>query len=589
MSNFEGNQPNDWALHPPGMQGFPGFPPGQGQFPPGQFPFFNPAMMQGLQGFPPGSMPPQGFPPGTLPPFMGVPGMMPYGMPPGFGFPPGFGGYGQVPEAPASKVDAPPVPVPVPIPVPTPVVKGGRDSKAAPKVAAPASTSAPAAASAPAPDKATAPIPVAVEVPSKAPSSARPATGVSGPLSSVDDLKSSLDLPPKDTRRRTADVTSTKGSSFQDFHLKRELLMGIFQLGWEAPSPIQEEVLPEALLGKSILARAKNGTGKTGAFSIPVVQRVDTSLNYIQAVVLEPTRELALQTSFIIKELGKHLGLQVMVSTGGTDLKIDLLKLESTVHVIVATPGRILDIGRRGAAINCDLRRVSIVVLDEADKLLSEDFLPLCESLLKLVQPNCQKLLLSATFPLSVKTFKDRHMEGASVVNLMEELTLKGLTQYYAYVEEKQKVHCLNTLFTKLRINQSIIFCNSHTRVELLAKKITELGFSCYYIHSKMQQEDRNKVFHAFRQGTVRNLVCSDLFTRGIDIQSVNVVINFDFPKTSETYLHRAGRSGRFGHLGLAINLITQDDRDALFSIERELGTHIDPIPSVIDESLYNG
>jgi ATP-dependent RNA helicase DDX6/DHH1 len=180
-------------------------------------------------------------------------------------------------------------------------------------------------------------------------------------------------------------------------------------------------------------------------------------------------------------------------------------------------------------------------------------------------------------------------MQDASVVNLMEELTLKGLTQYYAYVEEKQKVHCLNTLFTKLRINQSIIFCNSHTRVELLAKKITELGFSCYYIHSKMQQDDRNKVFHAFREGTVRNLVCSDLFTRGIDIQSVNVVINFDFPKTSETYLHRAGRSGRFGHLGLAINLITQDDRDALFSIERELGTHIDPIPSAIDESLYNG
>jgi ATP-dependent RNA helicase DDX6/DHH1 len=577
MSNFDGNQPNDWTQNPPGMQGFQGFPPGQGQFPPGQFPpFFNPAMMQGMpgmQGYPPGSVPPQGFPPGTLPPFMGAPGMMPFGMP-GFGFPPQFGQFGQGPDGQAPRGDAPPAPVPVPIPVPTPIVVAPA-SKATPKSAAPASAPAPA--------------PKVVAVPPKA-APARAAGGGAGPLSTVsDDLKSALALPPKDTRRRTADVTSTKGSSFEDFHLKRELLMGIFQLGWEAPSPIQEEVLPVALLGKSILARAKNGTGKTGAFSIPVVQRVDTTLNCIQAVVLEPTRELALQTSFIIKELGKHLGLQVMVSTGGTDLKIDLLKLESPVHVIVATPGRILDLGRRGAAINCDLRRVSIVVLDEADKLLSEDFLPLCESLLKLAHPNCQKLLLSATFPLSVKTFKDRHMQDASVVNLMEELTLKGLTQYYAYVEEKQKVHCLNTLFTKLRINQSIIFCNSHTRVELLAKKITELGFSCYYIHSKMQQEDRNKVFHAFREGTVRNLVCSDLFTRGIDIQSVNVVINFDFPKTAETYLHRAGRSGRFGHLGLAINLITQDDRDALFSIERELGTHIDPIPSAIDESLYNG
>jgi ATP-dependent RNA helicase DDX6/DHH1 len=583
MSNFDRNQPNDWAQHPPGMQGFPGFPPGQGQFPPGQFPpFYNPAMMQGMPGFPPGSMPPQGFPPGSLPQFMGAPGMMPFGMPGGFGFPPHFGAFGQGPDADASKGDAPPAPVPIPIPVPTPVVVT--------PVSVPKAASASAPAPAPAPKAAPAPASKAAAAPSKAPAPVRAAGGGAGPLSTVsDDLKSALALPPKDTRRRTADVTSTKGSSFEDFHLKRELLMGIFQLGWEAPSPIQEEVLPVALLGKSILARAKNGTGKTGAFSIPVVQRCDTTLNCIQAVVLEPTRELALQTSFIVKELGKHLGLQVMVSTGGTDLKIDLLKLESPVHVIVCTPGRILDLGRRGAAINCDLRRVSMVVLDEADKLLSEDFLPLCESLLKLVQPNCQKLLLSATFPLSVKTFKDRHMQDASVVNLMEELTLKGLTQYYAYVEEKQKVHCLNTLFTKLRINQSIIFCNSHTRVELLAKKITELGFSCYYIHSKMQQDDRNKVFHAFREGTVRNLVCSDLFTRGIDIQSVNVVINFDFPKTSETYLHRAGRSGRFGHLGLAINLITQDDRDALFSIERELGTHIDPIPSAIDESLYNG
>lgn len=136
-----------------------------------------------------------------------------------------------------------------------------------------------------------------------------------------------------------------------------------------------------------------------------------------------------------------------------------------------------------------------------------------------------------------------------------------GITQYYAFVEERQKLHCLNTLFAKLEINQSIIFCNSVSRVELLAKKITELGYSCFYIHAKMKQADRNRVFHEFRNGATRHLVCSDLFTRGIDIQSVNVVINFDFPKTSETYLHRIGRSGRFGHLGLAINLITFDDR----------------------------
>lgn len=172
-------------------------------------------------------------------------------------------------------------------------------------------------------------------------------------------------------------------------------------------------------------------------------------------------------------------------------------------------------------------------------------------------------------------------------INLMDELTLRGITQYYAFVEEKQKVHCLNTLFSKLQINQSIIFCNSTNRVELLAKKITELGYSCFYSHARMLQHNRNRVFHDFRNGVCRNLVCSDLLTRGIDIQAVNVVINFDFPKNAETYLHRIGRSGRFGHLGLAINLINWEDRFNLYMIEQELGTEIQPIPQAIDKKLY--
>ena len=178
-------------------------------------------------------------------------------------------------------------------------------------------------------------------------------------------------------------------------------------------------------------------------------------------------------------------------------------------------------------------------------------------------------------------------MKSPYEINLMDELTLRGITQYYAFVEEKEKVHCLNTLFSKLQINQSIIFCNSTNRVELLAKKITELGYSCFYSHARMLQNHRNRVFHDFRNGVCRNLVCSDLLTRGIDIQAVNVVINFDFPKNAETYLHRIGRSGRFGHLGLAINLINWDDRFNLYRIEQELGTEIQPIPQAIDKKLY--
>ena len=432
--------------------------------------------------------------------------------------------------------------------------------------------------------------------------------------------------PSKDMRVKTEDVTATKGNDFEDYFLKRELLMGIFEAGFERPSPIQEEAIPIALAGRDILARAKNGTGKTAAFIIPTLEKVDATKSAIQAILLVPTRELALQTSQVraaaarrpppvplapslpsfplpspvsprslrsppipstrqvCKDLGKHLNLEIMVSTGGSALKDDILRLYNTVHIIVATPGRVLDMAEKGVA---KLDACHIICLDEADKLLSPEFMPVVEKLIGYMPAQRQILLFSATFPVKVKTFKERLMRKPYEINLMEELTLKGVTQYYAFVEERQKVHCLNTLFAKLQINQSIIFCNSVNRVELLAKKITELGYSCFYIHAKMVQQNRNRVFHDFRNGRCRNLVSSDLFTRGIDIPSVNVVINFDFPKTAETYLHRIGRSGRFGHLGLAVNLITYDDRFNLYKIEKDLATEIKPIPPVIDKALY--
>ncbi|KAK2716911.1 hypothetical protein QYM36_007156 [Artemia franciscana] len=390
--------------------------------------------------------------------------------------------------------------------------------------------------------------------------------------------KAQLKVPPKDCRKKTTDVTDRKGNEFEDFCLKRELLMGIFEKGWEYPSPIQEASIPTALTGRDILARAKNGTGKTGAYSIPVLEMIDPSKHYIQAMVIVPTRELALQTSGICIELSKYRGIKVMVTTGGTNLKDDIMRIYENVHMVIATPGRILDLMEKRVA-NVD--KCKILVLDEADKLLSQDFKGMLDRLISFLPEDRQILLYSATFPLTVESFMKKHLKNPYEINLMDELTLKGVTQYYAFVQERQKVHCLNTLFSKLQINQSIIFCNSTQRVELLAKKITELGYSCYYIHARMQQAHRNRVFHDFRNGNCRNLVCSDLFTRGIDIQAVNVVINFDFPKMAETYLHRIGRSGRFGHLGIAINLITYEDRFNLHRIEQELGTEIKPIPKV--------
>ncbi|VAH05010.1 unnamed protein product [Triticum turgidum subsp. durum] len=312
--------------------------------------------------------------------------------------------------------------------------------------------------------------------------------------------------------------------------------MGIYEKGFERPSPIQEESIPIALTGSDILARAKNGTGKTAAFCIPALEKIDPEKNAIQVVILVPTRELALQTSQVCKELGKYLNIEVMVSTGGTSLKDDIMRLYQPVHLLAGTPGRILDLTKKGI---CMLNECSMLIMDEADKLLAPEFQPSVEQLIRYLPASRQLLLFSATFPVTVKDFKQKYLPRPYVINLMDELTLKGITQYYAFVEERQKVHCLNTLFSK---------------------------------------DHRNRVFHDFR---------NDLFTRGIDIQAVNVVINFDFPKTAETYLHRVGRSGRFGHLGLAVNLITYEDRFNMYRIEQELGTEIKTIPPQIDLAEY--
>ena len=253
--------------------------------------------------------------------------------------------------------------------------------------------------------------------------------------------------------------------------------MGIFEMGYEKPSPIQEESLPVALTGKSILARAKNGTGKTGAFVIPILEKCNTTKNAIQGLILVPTRELALQTSSVVKEIGKHMNVQCMVSTGGTSLREDIMRLYNEVrgvcvcvyivcvgalggraggcvravracllerveirnckvHIVVATPGRVLDLANKNV---CNLKQCSIVAMDEADKLLCPEFKPIIEDLIKFLPQDRQILMYSATFPIAILDFKNSFMQDAHEINLMDELTLKGVSQYYAFVEERQK------------------------------------------------------------------------------------------------------------------------------------------------------
>uniref|UniRef100_A0A2K6K9T8 Helicase ATP-binding domain-containing protein n=1 Tax=Rhinopithecus bieti TaxID=61621 RepID=A0A2K6K9T8_RHIBE len=353
-----------------------------------------------------------------------------------------------------------------------------------------------------------------------------------------DDNWKTLKLLPKDLRIKTLDVTSTRGNEFEDYCLKWELLMRVLKSDGKAISFSRRD--------------KKNGTGKSCAYDIPLLKKLDLKKDTIQTVVIVPTGEPALQVSQICIQVSKHMGgAKVMTTTGGTNLD-DVMRLHDTVHVVIAAPGRILNLIKKVVA---KVNHVQMIILDEAGKFLSQDFVQIMEDIILMLPEDRQLLLYSATFPLSIQKF----------TNLMEKITLKDITQYYTCVTEHQKAHGLNTLFSRLQLNQLIIFFNCSQRVEWPAK-ISQLVYFCFYIHAKMRQEHQN---------------C-------IDIQAMNVVINIDFSKLEETYLHYTGRSGHFGHLGLAISLITYGDHFNLKSIEEQLGTEIKPIPSNIDKTEFH-
>ncbi|KAI3385627.1 hypothetical protein SNEBB_008469 [Seison nebaliae] len=385
---------------------------------------------------------------------------------------------------------------------------------------------------------------------------------------------------------QTDDIGITQ-KTFKDYkELDTKLVRNLYDMEWMKPSIIQENTFPTIFKGRNVIARAKNGVGKTGAYLIPLLNGIDVTRRCIQGIVLVPTRELALQTSQLALRISHKMDIKVMVTTGGTNLTDDILRAEEIVHVVVATPGRLLDLAKRQIL---NLTQCKMVVLDEADRLLHVHFEKIISGLFAQLEGHVetQILMFSATFPLAINGFITKHVHHIEKINCMDQLLLAGMTQYYAYVEEKTKIQCLYTLFNRLKMNQSIIFCNSTRRVELLAKRLKNLNFSVYYIHSRMNQQDRNNVFHQFRLGRCRHLVCSDLFARGIDNQNVNVVFNFDFPHTTDVYLHRIGRGGRYGHLSLAVNLLTIDDKDTFIRMRKEINGDIGPIPMKIDERLY--
>ncbi|MES1902172.1 MAG: putative ATP-dependent RNA helicase ddx6 [Paramarteilia canceri] len=408
--------------------------------------------------------------------------------------------------------------------------------------------------------------------------------------------------------QRTEDVKVVKSQTFQDIGISKNLAKAVFSaLGWESPSPIQEKFIPEALTGQNIIARAKNGTGKTGSFILPVLEKIDKQdPSKVEALVLTTTRELAMQTSNLFISISRKLKSDDEISDinsqshkqldypktlllhGGTPVheQIAILKdhENQNIKICVGTCGRVYDLANRKIL---PFENIKYLVLDEADRLLSTYSLPVVNKIISLCPKNIQIMLLSATYPVQIQKTVTELVQNAKLINLMEELTLKGLTPYYCNVPEKKKIQLLNTLFSRLTLAQAVIFVSSSKRAMLLNKILSKIGYSTTFINSQMNQTTRKHIFNDFKANHYRIMICTDIFERGIDNPKINVVINFDTANSSQQYLHRVGRAGRYGRKAIAIDIVCDDERDHYLQIMSELSIKPSKVPEKFDESLY--
>mmetsp|Transcript_33560 Transcript_33560/g.54525 ORF Transcript_33560/g.54525 Transcript_33560/m.54525 type:complete len:422 (-) Transcript_33560:140-1405(-) len=362
--------------------------------------------------------------------------------------------------------------------------------------------------------------------------------------------------------------------TFDGMELREELLRGIYAFGFEKPSAIQQRAIRPILLGNDVIAQAQSGTGKTATFAISVLQKVDPAIRQCQALVLAPTRELAQQIVKVVIALSDFMSISVHGCVGGTAVRDDIRTLQNGVHVVVGTPGRVFDmINRRALRIDA----LQLFILDEADEMLSRGFKEQIHDVFKFLPETVQVALFSATMPLDVLEVTTKFMrEPIRILVKRDELTLEGIKQFYVAVErEEWKLDTLCDLYETLTITQAIIYCNTRRKVDWLTEKMTERDFTVSAMHGDMDQRERDVVMREFKSGSSRVLVATDLLARGIDVQQVSLVINFDLPRDRENYIHRVGRSGRFGRKGTAISLLTRRDAPLLRDIEVFYGTEI--------------
>jgi translation initiation factor 4A len=371
--------------------------------------------------------------------------------------------------------------------------------------------------------------------------------------------------------------------SWDDLQLNAQILRGIFAYGFEKPSPIQKKAIKPLILGKDICAQAQSGTGKTATFTIGALANIDVTKSTTQVLVLSPTKELTIQTANVFESIGNMIeGLRVQKLYGGSVIEEgSCFSSKNIPHVICGCPGRVNDMLRRD---RISAKNIKLVILDEADEMLSSGFKEQVYNIFQFFNSNIQVALFSATLPKTVIPIVNKIMRNPIRINVKREmLTLEGIKQYFiAMDDDRQKYLSLKNLFSFLSVSQCIIYCNSIKRVSDLYEAMKEDEFPVCCIHSNMDKAARELAFNNFRLGKSRVLISSNVTARGIDIQQVSIVINFDLPKCVHTYLHRIGRSGRWGRKGVGINFITRRDVSILKEIESHYACQIDEMPSDI-------
>lgn len=376
----------------------------------------------------------------------------------------------------------------------------------------------------------------------------------------------------------------------QNVNLKLKLLRGIYSYGFEKPSAIQRKAIYPLINNPPVdlIAQAQSGTGKTGTFTIGALQKVDASKNETQIIILAPTHELAQQSKTVLDELGRYLEIKTKLLIGGTSVDIDKNSLsKETPHIVVGTPGRIHDmIRRKYINTNC----LEMLIVDEADEMLSHGFKSQMYKIFQFIPENIQVSLFSATMPTELEELSKAFMrDPIKILVKKEQLTLQGISQYFINIQNDiQKYETLKDLFGAISMSQAIIYCNSVKRVDDLEEAMREDDFPVKKIHGKMLETERKEIFKQFKNGGARVLITSDLFARGIDVQQVNIVINFDIPKSEHTYLHRIGRSGRWGRKGIAINFQSKHDISKLKRIEDYYSTQIEEMPATWNAEISN-